>query len=213
MTESSFAPRFTTMLILIGASPAAAAASMPFSTSETGKSASFILRNTASSSESRLTVTRLRPAALRARFFREDRAVGGEREVKPRNVGEHLDQALEVPAQQRLAAGQADFLDPVTLEHARQPRDLLEAQQFALREKRVVGAEHVARHAVDAPEVAAVGDRDAQVVQPATERVLAGARGRAQFPFRGEGFCPACVRDRYDPVGHGLRSRLMKCSS
>ena len=38
----SLTPRFTTMLILIGASPAAAAASMPSSTFATGKSASFI---------------------------------------------------------------------------------------------------------------------------------------------------------------------------
>src|SRR6267154_2187089 len=146
MTESSFAPRFTTMLILIGASPAAAAASMPLSTSETGKSASFILRNTASSSESRLTVTRVRPAA-----------------------------------------GQADFLDSVTFEDARQPCDLLEAQQLALREKRVVGAEHVARHAVDAAEVATVSDRDAQVVQPAAEPVLPRALRSTRFPLGREG--------------------------
>ena len=56
--------RLTTMLILIGPSPAACAASMPCSTSATGKSTSFMRRNTASSSPSRLTVTRCRPAAL-----------------------------------------------------------------------------------------------------------------------------------------------------
>ncbi len=63
----SFTPRRTTMLIFTGASPASAAASMPSSTFATGKSASFMARKVASSSESRLTVTRSRPAALSAR--------------------------------------------------------------------------------------------------------------------------------------------------
>jgi len=102
--------------------------------------------------------------------------------------------ALEVLAQEGLAAGQADFLDAMVLEDTRQPCDLLEAQQFALREKRVVGAEHIARHAVDAPEIAAVGDRDAQVVQAAAERVLAGARGEPNSPSEGRVF--SCVRPR-----------------
>ena len=66
-TLASFTPRLTTMLILTGASPAAAAASMPSSTFATGKSTSFICRNVASSSESRLTVMRFRPAALQRR--------------------------------------------------------------------------------------------------------------------------------------------------
>ena len=63
----SFMPRLTTMLILIGASPAAAAASMPSSTFATGKSTSFIARNVASSSESRLTVTRVEAGVAQAR--------------------------------------------------------------------------------------------------------------------------------------------------
>ena len=58
----SLTPRLTTMLILTGASPSAAAVSMPSSTFATGKSASFIARKVASSSESRLTVTRWSPA-------------------------------------------------------------------------------------------------------------------------------------------------------
>ena len=63
-------PRLTTMLTLIGASPAACAASMPASTSRTGKPTSFMRWNTASSRLSRLTVTRLRPAAASARALR-----------------------------------------------------------------------------------------------------------------------------------------------
>ena len=104
------------------------------------------------------------------------------------------------------------LVDAVAAEDAREARDLLEAQQFALREKRVVGTEHVARHAVDAAEVAAVGDRDAQVVQPAAERVFARARGRAQCPFGGQGLRPSPVRDGYDPFRH-RHSRIMKCGS
>ena len=51
-------------------SPAPAAAAMPSSTRSTGKSTSFTAPNTASSSESRLTVTRRRPASARARALR-----------------------------------------------------------------------------------------------------------------------------------------------
>jgi hypothetical protein len=51
------------------ARPAASAAAMPASTSETGTSMSFMARKVASSRESRLTVTRASPAALRAAAF------------------------------------------------------------------------------------------------------------------------------------------------
>src|SRR5207244_659987 len=55
----SLAPRLTTMFTFTGARPAAAAASIPSSTRATGKSTSFMARKTSSSSESRLTLTRL----------------------------------------------------------------------------------------------------------------------------------------------------------
>ena len=54
----SLRPRFTTMLILIGARPASRAAAIPSTTRAAGKSTPFIERNVSSSSESRLTVTR-----------------------------------------------------------------------------------------------------------------------------------------------------------
>ena len=69
ITAFSFMPRFTTASILIGCNPAASAASMASSTRATGKSASFIARNVASSSESRLIVTRSSPADFSARAF------------------------------------------------------------------------------------------------------------------------------------------------
>jgi len=67
--SASLVPRLTTMLTLMGARPTLAATSMPLSTSATGKSTSFMRRNTASSSASRLTVTRCSPASFSAWAF------------------------------------------------------------------------------------------------------------------------------------------------
>ena len=77
----------------------------------------------------------------------------------PVDRGEHRDEPREVAAHERLAAGQAQ----VGHAHARhQPHDaldLLEAEDLvALEPGQAVGG-----HAVLAAEVAAVGDRDAQV--------------------------------------------------
>ena len=66
----SLVPRLTTMLTLTGDRPACCAASMPASTSATGKSTSFMRRNTASSRPSRLTVTRSSPASRSERALR-----------------------------------------------------------------------------------------------------------------------------------------------
>ena len=61
-TVASFTPRRTTALSSTGARPAASAASMPRRTSVTGTSESLMVRKTCASRESRLTVTRRRPA-------------------------------------------------------------------------------------------------------------------------------------------------------
>ena len=58
--------------------------------------------------------------------------------------------------------------------------DLLEAEQRRVRQERVLLVEHLLRHAVAAAEVAAVGDRDAQVVQ----RPIAGGRGDCRWARR-----------------------------
>ena len=64
--------------------------------------------------------------AQRLRLLREQRAVGGEREIDARQLGEQLDQPLDVPAQQRLAAGQPDLghagLDEDASRRGRSPR-------------------------------------------------------------------------------------------
>jgi hypothetical protein len=55
----------------------------------------------------------------------------------------------------------------VAAEDLRQTHDLLEGQQFSVRQKLIVGAEHFLWHAVGAAEVAAVGDRNTQVAEAA----------------------------------------------
>ena len=62
----SFIPRLTTMLTLIGSNPTLAAVSIPSITFATGKSASFNALKVSSSSESKLTVTRFKPAFFNA---------------------------------------------------------------------------------------------------------------------------------------------------
>ncbi len=86
-------------------------------------------------------------------------------------LGEEEDQPFEVAPDERLAAGDPDLPDSGLDEDARQPRDLLEREQLAPVEEAVVAPVDLLRHAVDAAEVAAVGDRDPQVSQRATERV------------------------------------------
>ena len=163
----SFTPRCTTQLSFSGASPARCAAAIPASTRSTGKSRPFMRRNTASSSESRLTVTRRRPAsASGCGLLLEQVAVRGEREVRRAGQGgEARDQAGELRAEQRLAAGQAQLAHAQAREDAREPLDLLERQDLLAGQERVLLAVDLGRHAVRAPEVAAVGDGDAQVVQ------------------------------------------------
>ncbi len=137
---------------------------MPSSTRATGKSTSFIARKTSSSSESRLTVIRFSPAAFSASALRgKERAVRRQRQVEPVDPGEQRDERLEVAAEERLAARDADLLDAEPGEDACEALDLLEGQQVGAGEEGVVAAEDLLRHAVDAAEVAAVGDRDPEV--------------------------------------------------
>jgi hypothetical protein len=78
---------------------------------------------------------------------------------------------VQLLAHQRLAPGEADLLHTQADENAREARHFLEAEDRAVRQELVAGVEHLARHAVDAAEVAAVGDRDAQVAHRPAARV------------------------------------------
>ena len=99
---------------------------MPASTSATGKSTSFMRRKIASSSASRLTVTRCRPASFSARALRassEPLVVSVRSSGSPsgvRSSASIADQRFEVLAQQRLAAGEADLAHAVGDEQPRQ---------------------------------------------------------------------------------------------
>ena len=109
--DASLAPRLTTMLILTGAEPARRPRRrLPSSTFATGKSTSFIARKCR-------VVERIEAdgdaseagIAQAAGFPREQRTVGGQREVDVAESREHFDQALDVAAKQRLAAGQPEL--------------------------------------------------------------------------------------------------------
>src|SRR5690606_5190680 len=93
----------------------------------------------------------------------EERAGGGEREVEPADRRQLLDQRLEIAPHQRLAAGEPDLPDAELVEDAREALDLLEREERLAVEELEVLAEDLLRHAVDAAEVAAVRDRDAEI--------------------------------------------------
>src|SRR6185437_438093 len=110
-TPSSFTPRITTQLILIGAKPACSAAAMPAST-----------------------------CASSPRQPLQQHAIGGERKIldaldrrKPRH------QLRQVAAQQRFATGQAQLAHAQRHEHPRDAFDFVEIQPFARAQERVVG--------------------------------------------------------------------------
>ena len=80
---------------------------------ETGKSTSFMALKTASSSASRLTVTRSRPAALSRAAMRVSSTRSSWGELHVLNVREHGDQVLHAASQKRLATGDAYLADAV----------------------------------------------------------------------------------------------------
>jgi hypothetical protein len=99
----------------------------------------------------------------------QQRAIGGQGDVvHARGRGDLRDEQLEVGAQQWLAARQAHLVDAELDEDLDQQGDLSDGQDLVLWQEDVVGAEQLARHAVRAAEVAAVGHGDAQIAQMPT---------------------------------------------
>ena len=83
------------------------------------------------------------------------------------------DEPGDVGADERLAAGEADRLEPEALDaDPGDPGDLLVGEELGLREP----VHALGRHAVGAAEVAAVGDRDPQILDAARERIDQGNR-------------------------------------
>ena len=120
--------------------------------------------------------------AQASRFLRQQRAVGGQRQIKVADRGQHLDQPFDVPAQQRFAAGKADFRYALIDEDSCNARYFFERQQLRMRQERVVAAKHILRHAIHAAEVAAIGHRNSEIVKPAA----AGVGNRTLRPDRRE---------------------------
>jgi hypothetical protein len=111
--------------------------------------------------------------ALQQIAVRRDREVGdaGDR-------GEHPGEIREVAAHERLAAGQAHVVDAHLGEQSDEADDLLEGQDVVALEP----GEPLGRHAVLAAEVAAVGDRHAEVGDPAAVAVYQRLPGHAFKP-------------------------------
>jgi hypothetical protein len=128
--------------------------------------------NTVSSRESRLTVTRRSPAAASAAALPASSAPLVVSDVlHPVDPGQHRDQPVQVAAQQRLAAGQPQPAHAQAGKDPAEPGQLLEGQQVRAGQEREIPAEELARHAIGAAELAAVGDRDPQIPQRPRQRV------------------------------------------
>src|SRR5262249_6262418 len=132
----------------------------------------------------------------------EQEAVRREREIaQALDPCEHADQARQVVAQERLAAGDPQLLDAEADEDPREARDLLEGGQLGLSEELVALAGDLRRHSVGAAEVAAVGDRDAQVVQRSSEAVGRGGGGAQRAPrASGDGIAAILTREYGIPI-------------
>ena len=144
--------------------------------------------------------------AQRARLLRQQGAVGGERDFD-RQPRQALDQLFDVLAQQRLAAGDAQLVHAVRDEQRGDAFDLFETEQLGAGQIRVVLVEHAFRHAIDAAEIAPVGDRYPQIAYRAVARVdqPAGGRYRAFGHDRRGARGGAGVQQMYDLFAHGQR--------
>jgi hypothetical protein len=99
--------------------------------------------------------------------------VAGESQIpEPRDRSQLGDQAGQVLAQQRLAAGETKAARARGNRQPGDALDLLEAHQGLARQPL-----HVLGHAVEAAQVAAVGDRDPQVLDPALVAVREEGKG------------------------------------
>ena len=161
---------FSATALILTARPAARAASMPASTLSRSPQR-VMARNFAGSSVSSETLMRRTPQS--AQFVgkaRQLRAVGGQRQFIERAAAEmprqRAHQRHHVAPDQRLAAGQPELAHALGDEGRAQPVEFFQRQQIGLGQEG-----HVLGHAVEAAQVAAVGDRDAQIADGPAERI------------------------------------------
>ena len=107
----------------------------------------------------------------RLRLFGQQDAVGRHADViDAGNPGQPFDEAMQIPADEWFASGEPQLVDAQRNDRPHEPFDLFERQQIlAIHELHVVR-----RHAVKAPDVAAISDADPQVVMPAAEGIDEG---------------------------------------
>ena len=78
---------------------------------------------------------------------------------------------MDVLSEERLAPRETHLLDAEVDRDPRDAADLLEGEQLRVLEVHPLLVEHLPRHAVPAPEVAPVGDRDPKVPDGTAEGV------------------------------------------
>ena len=102
-------------------------------------------------------------------LLQQEEPVGGHGEVQARiQPDQPGDQHLDILPHQRLPTGQSDRVDSETDKDARQVQDLLIGQDLASGKP----GQALGRHAVDAAEVASIGEGDPEVVDGSPERIL-----------------------------------------
>ena len=110
--------------------------------------------------------------------FRQLAAVGGQREFFQRTRGKvprhGAEEGHDALADKWFAACDPQLLHPGCDEGRAQPVKLFQRQEVGLGQEG-----HVFGHAIGAAEIAAVGDRNAQIADRAGERVDKGGQGRA----------------------------------
>ena len=151
---------------------------MPSSTRETGKPTSLTAWKVASSSASRLAVSRVRPdsRSSRARLGSEKRCVGGEGQVRePWQCRQLRHEFVDIASDHRFAPGEANLLHSGVDEEARNACQLLEGEQLTAIHEAVARSEYLLRHAVCATEIASIRDGYAQVAQRTSPHVNEGS--------------------------------------
>ena len=109
-------------------------------------------------------------------------AVGGKRDVLDlRNRADVTNKWDDTAADQRLAARQAYATNALPRHQAHKAGDFLGAEQLVVR----TGRHAIGRHAVNAAEIALVGNGNAQVVDIAAKAVMLHAPVHAALPSRG----------------------------
>ena len=122
------------------------------------------------------------------RMLAKQYAVSGQSDViDAGNAGQIADQIGQVGAQQGFAAGEAQLAHPERGEKTREPHDFLERQALLRFQESIVLVILLLRHAIGAAEVAAIHDRDAQVVQWTREAIerIAGTANVVNCRFHG----------------------------